>query len=49
MSQRESTAKNAIYNVAKTGVSVIAPLITYSYVSRLLGAVNLGKLHFQYP
>ncbi len=37
---------NAILNVVKRGMSVFFPLITYTYVSRVLGSANLGTYSF---
>lgn len=45
MKQR-SIKLNAILNVIKQSMSVLFPLITYPYVSRVLGADNLGRYSF---
>lgn len=45
MKQR-SIKINAILNVIKQSMSVLFPLITYPYVSRVLGADNLGRYSF---
>lgn len=37
---------NAFLNVIKTSLSIIFPLITYPYVSRILGVENLGKVNY---
>ncbi|MDG2949977.1 oligosaccharide flippase family protein [Exercitatus varius] len=37
---------NAILNVIKTSLSVLFPLITYPYISRVLGVENLGKVNY---
>ena len=41
-----SLKKNSILNVIKTVSSVIFPLITFPYVSRVLLPVNVGKVNF---
>ncbi len=38
--------RNAIYNVLYTGINLLFPLITMPYVSRVLGASNLGQVDF---
>lgn len=38
--------KNTIYNILKTASSVIFPLITFPYVSRVLKPENIGKVNF---
>lgn len=43
---KRSVASNAILNVIRTALAVIAPLVTYPYVSRVLGAENLGKVNY---
>ena len=45
MKQR-SIKLNAVLNVIKQSMSVLFPLITYPYVSRVLGADNLGRYSF---
>lgn len=37
---------NAILNVIKTSLSILFPLITYPYISRVLGVENLGKVNY---
>lgn len=37
---------NAFLNVLKTSLSIIFPLITYPYVSRILGVENIGKVNY---
>lgn len=39
---------NAVLNVGKTVLGILFPLITYPYVSRILGVSNLGKYNFSY-
>ena len=41
-----SIKKNTFYNILKTFSSVIFPLITFPYISRVLGAENVGKISF---
>lgn len=42
----KSIKLNAILNVIKQSMGVLFPLITYPYVSRVLGADNLGRYSF---
>jgi O-antigen/teichoic acid export membrane protein len=42
----KSIYKNVFYNVLKTVLSLIFPLLSFPYVSRILGPVNLGKVNF---
>ena len=43
---QKSIKLNAILNVIKQSMSVLFPLITYPYVSRVLGADHLGRYSF---
>lgn len=45
MKQR-SLGINAILNIIRTILALIAPLITYPYVSRVLGVSNLGSVNY---
>ena len=38
--------KNTIYSIIKTGASIIFPLITFPYISRVLLTENVGKVNF---
>lgn len=42
----KSVAKNAVYNGIRTVSTMVFPLITYPYVTRVLLADNLGKVDF---
>lgn len=44
--KQKSLAKNAIWNFLYSGVNMLFPLITAPYVSRILGASNLGEVDF---
>lgn len=44
--KQKSLLKNAIYNFLYMGLNLVFPLITAPYVSRILGASNLGKVNF---
>lgn len=44
--KQKSIKLNAILNVIKQSMSLLFPLITYPYVSRVLGADNLGRYSF---
>lgn len=46
MGKSKSITKNAILNGIKTLLSIIFPLITYPYVTRILHSTNLGKVNF---
>ena len=41
-----SIKKNTIYNIIKTISSIIFPLITFPYASRVLQPQNIGKINF---
>lgn len=42
----KSLTQNAILNVIKTVVSLVFPIVTYPYITRVLGVENLGKFNF---
>lgn len=44
--RKKSIKLNAIFNMIRQSMSIVFPLITYPYVSRLLGADNLGRYSF---
>lgn len=44
--KEKSLFKNVIYNFIYTGLNLLFPLITAPYVSRVLGASNLGNVNF---
>lgn len=44
--QQKSLKKNSILNVIKTLSSIIFPLITFPYISRVLLPTNVGKVNF---
>ena len=48
MSKKRSLANNAILNTIKTVLGVLFPLITFPYVSRVLGVKNLGIYNFSF-
>ena len=37
---------NALLNGIKTGITMIFPLITFPYISRILDVENIGKINF---
>lgn len=46
MRKSKSVKKNAVLNVLKQCCNILFPLITYPYVSRVLGSTNYGKFSF---
>ncbi|MGI6072414.1 MAG: flippase [Lachnospiraceae bacterium] len=48
MIKKKSIRINAVINVIKTIVSLIFPLVTYPYISRILGVDNLGRYNFSH-
>ncbi|MBU3111043.1 flippase [Clostridium lacusfryxellense] len=44
--KQKSLLVNVVYNFIYTGLNLLFPLITAPYVSRILGASNLGKVNF---
>ncbi len=44
--RQQSIKKNTIYNAVKTFSSIIFPLITFPYISRVLLTDNVGKINF---
>ncbi len=45
--RKKSMKENAILNALRTLAGIVFPLITYPYISRVLGADNLGKINLQ--
>ncbi len=46
MEKHKPIGINALLNVIRTVLALVAPLITYPYVSRILGAENLGCVNY---
>jgi len=46
MEKRTSIKENTFYNIIKTISSIIFPIITFPYISRVLQAENVGKINF---
>lgn len=46
MHEQVNIKKNTILNIMKSLMSVVFPLITFPYISRVLGAENVGKINF---
>lgn len=44
--KEKSLVKNVIFNSIYTGLNILFPLVTAPYVSRVLGASNLGLVNF---
>lgn len=44
--KNSNVKKNTIFNTIKTIFSIIYPLITFPYISRVLMAQNIGKINF---
>ena len=43
---QKSLKKNAILNICKTAAGLLFPLVTFPYVSRVLGPENVGKVNY---
>lgn len=46
--KKKSLSINALLNVIKSVTSIVFPLITFPYVSKVLGVDNLGKFQFSF-
>ena len=46
MKKNKSIGKNAVLNIIKNCCNILIPLITYPYVTRVLGSANFGKFSF---
>ena len=42
----KSLKRNAVFNVLKTIISLLFPLITFPYASRILMPIGIGKINF---
>lgn len=43
---KPSVGKNTVYNTIKTVFGIIFPLITFPYITRVLGVDNVGKVNY---
>ncbi len=43
---KSGVGKNTVYNTIKTIFSIIFPLITFPYITRVLGVENVGKVNY---
>lgn len=43
---KPSVGKNTVYNTIKTVFGIIFPLITFPYITRVLGVDNVGKINY---
>lgn len=43
---KSNVGKNTVYNMIKTIFGIIFPLITFPYISRVLGVENVGKVNY---
>ena len=46
MAKGKSLLKNSIFNAGKTFFSLVFPVMTFTYASRILGDVGIGKVNF---
>lgn len=46
MQKEHSLLKNSIFNAGKTFFNLVFPIITFSYASRILGEVGIGRVSF---
>ena len=44
--KQKSLLKNSVYNLIKTFSGLMFPLISFTYVARILGEVGIGKVNF---
>lgn len=44
--KEKSLAKNYLFNILKTTMGILFPLITFPYATRVLGAESLGKINY---
>lgn len=44
--KQKSIKKNFVYNLILTSLNLIFPLVTSPYVSKILGATNIGKVNY---
>ncbi len=44
--QKKSIGKNFVYNIILKVANIGFPLITFPYVTRVLGAEGIGKVNF---
>ena len=46
MAKQKSLKLNAMLNLIKVGLSVVYPLITFPYATRILQVANMGKVSY---
>ena len=44
--KKSSLGKNTLFNLIKNISAIAFPLITFPYISRVLGVENVGKINF---
>lgn len=44
--EKNSIKKNTIYSILKTGSTILFPLVTFPYITRVLQTENVGKINF---
>ena len=44
--KEQSLTKNAILNIIRQAMTIVFPLVTFPYVSRVLGSAEFGKYNF---
>lgn len=44
--KKNKTITNIVFNIFKTGINILFPILIFPYVSRVIGPENLGKVDF---
>lgn len=46
LNEKKSLVQNGIFNIVKTFSSIVFPVVTFAYASRILGEIGIGQVNF---
>lgn len=48
MAEEKSLLKNYLFNIFRTVVDIVFPIVTYAYAARVLGVIGVGRVSFAF-